>query len=49
MREYQRRNHFPAQNWISQCNYLAAEACKKFAHSPQKMLREKIAHKICSQ
>jgi hypothetical protein len=43
----QRRNHFPfhvwlAQNWISQHHYLAAEVCKKIAHSPQKLLREKI-------
>jgi hypothetical protein len=34
-----RRNHFPfhvwlAQNWIGQRDYLAAEVCKKIAHSP---------------
>ena len=57
-----RRNHFPfhvwlAQNWIGQYNYLAADICKKIAHSPQKLLREKncsqwanlLWAKICSQ
>ena len=54
IRAGRRRNHFPfhvwlAQNWIGQRDYLAADVCKKIAHSPQKLLIEKIAHKICSQ
>jgi hypothetical protein len=48
MREYTRRPEekpFPfhvwlAQNWIDQRDYLAADACKKIAHSPRKMLKE---------
>jgi hypothetical protein len=34
-----------AQNWIGQHDYLAADVCKKIAHSPRKLLREKN----CSQ
>jgi hypothetical protein len=50
MRAGRRRNHFAfnvwlAQNWIGQRNYLAADVCKKIAHSPQKLLVEKN----CSQ
>jgi hypothetical protein len=48
MREYTRRPEekpFPfhvwlAQNWIGQRDYLAADACKKIAHSPRKVLKE---------
>jgi hypothetical protein len=47
MREYARRPEekpFPfhvwlAQNWIGQRDYLAADVCKKIAHSPRKLLR----------
>jgi hypothetical protein len=50
IRAGRRRNHFPfhvwlAQNWIGQRDYLAADVCKKFAHSPRKLLIEKN----CSQ
>ena len=27
-----------AQNWIGQRDYLAADVCKKIAHSPRKLL-----------
>jgi hypothetical protein len=30
-------------------DYLNADVCKKIAHSPRKLLIEKIAHEICSQ
>jgi hypothetical protein len=29
---------------IGQRDYLASEVCKKIAHSPRKLLGEKIAH-----
>jgi hypothetical protein len=50
IRAGRRRNHFPfhvwlAQNWIGQRDYLAADVCKKIAHSPRKLLIEKN----CSQ
>ena len=55
IRAGRRSNHFPfhiwlAQNWIGQRDYLAADVCKKIAHSPRKLLRDKIAlwAKICS-
>ena len=48
IRAGRRRNHFPfhvwlAQNWIGQRDYLAADVCKKIAHSPRKLLT-KFAH-----
>jgi hypothetical protein len=51
MREYTRRpeeERIPfhvwlAQNWIGHHDYLAANVCKKIAHSPRKMLT-KFAH-----
>jgi hypothetical protein len=33
-----------AQNWIGQRDYLAADVCKKIAHSPRNCLEKKIAH-----
>jgi hypothetical protein len=46
IRAGRRRNHVPfhvwlAQNWIGQRDNLAADVCKKIAHSPRKLLREK--------
>jgi hypothetical protein len=51
MREYTRRleeKPFPfrvwlAQNWIGHRDYLAADVCKRIAHSPRKLLT-KFAH-----
>jgi hypothetical protein len=48
MREYTRRpeeNPFPfhvwlAQNWISHRDHVAADICKKIAHSTRKLLNE---------
>jgi hypothetical protein len=52
----QRRNHFPfhvwlAQNWISQCDYLAADVCKINCSQPTKIAQRKnllMENQICS-
>jgi hypothetical protein len=57
MGEYMRRPEekpFPfhvwlAQNWIGQCDYLAADVCKKLPTAQESCSEDKIAHKICSQ